>query len=410
VDKHVLNTIDAEIIGERLAEARRTRGMTQIQAAEALGVARTTIVAIEKGDRRPRAAELVKLAQLYGQPMGTLVRDPADPAPPDFIVQFRAARSTSRSDSESNRDADIRRFENLCRWYVELEESLGAPLPRRYPDPYDISGAPPERAAEEVANSERIRLGLGDGPVGDLWSLLESDIGLRLFGFSMNAGAVAGLFVYTEAYGGCVAINTNHPEDRQRMSGAHEYAHFLTSRLKPEITIVRRSFGRSASERFADAFARFFLMPASGLTRRFEAIRRAKNRPITPADVLTLSHLYRVSAQAMTLRLEELKLLPNGTWDRLKELGFKPNDARELMHLTPDAGGSSDLSHRYSTLAVQAYKQGLLTEGQLAERLETDRLSARDRVRALTTQSQVSEDGGWRQIPFDLSLPLIEMA
>ena len=74
MDTHVLNTIDPTVIGERLADARRARRLTQQQAAEELGVARTTITAMEKGDRRPRASELVKLAQLYGRPVGDFVR------------------------------------------------------------------------------------------------------------------------------------------------------------------------------------------------------------------------------------------------------------------------------------------------------------------------------------------------
>jgi transcriptional regulator with XRE-family HTH domain len=49
VDRHVLGTIDPTVIGERLADARRARRLTQQQAAEALGVARTTVTAIEQG-------------------------------------------------------------------------------------------------------------------------------------------------------------------------------------------------------------------------------------------------------------------------------------------------------------------------------------------------------------------------
>src|SRR3954447_25927843 len=115
MDAHALRSIDPATIGERLAAARRARGLTQQDAAEALGVARTTITAMEKGDRRPRASELVKLAQLYGRPVGDFVR--ADTASqPNFVVQFRAVRAAE----EAGVNADIQRFEELCRWYVEL--------------------------------------------------------------------------------------------------------------------------------------------------------------------------------------------------------------------------------------------------------------------------------------------------
>lgn len=407
MDKHILNTIDPALVGERLAAARRARNLTQQHAADALGVARTTITAMEKGERRPRAAELVSLARFYGRPVGEFVRKVSLTSRPDFIVQFRAAHGSGDRDGASKRDSDIQHFEELCRWYVELEEMLGSPLPRRYPEVYDVSNTPPERAAEEVANSERNRLGLGDGPIGGLWGLLETDIGLRVFAPPMSDNHIAGMFLFTEEYGGCIAVNGNQPEERRRFSAVHEYAHFLTDRFKAEITVLNISKRVPRAERFADAFARYFLMPATGLSRRFESIRRAKNKPITPADVLALSHLFRVSFQTMTWRLEEIKLLPPGTWERLQELGFQPSKARELMQLPAHKSELSQLPLRYQTLAVQAYEEGQLTEGQLAKRLSTDRVGARDLVHELTTQTQPSEDGDWQQVPLDLSVALV---
>jgi Zn-dependent peptidase ImmA (M78 family)/transcriptional regulator with XRE-family HTH domain len=402
MDKHLLNTIDAEVIGERLAEARRARRLTQQQAAEELGVARTTVTAMEKGERRPRASELVKLAHLYGRAVSDFVRAQTEPRP-DFVVQFRAMRGTD----EAVANADIHRFGTLCRWYVELEETLGAAMSRRYPLVYDVSGTSPERAAEEVASSERNRLGLGDGPIGNLWGLLETDIGLRVFAIPMKDARIAGMFLYTEAYGGCIAVNANHPEERRRWSAVHEYAHFLTDRFRPEITVLNQYKRVPENERFADAFARHFLMPSSGLARRFEAMRRARSAPITPTEVLALSHLYGVSFQAMTWRLEELKLLPAGTWDRLQEMGFKPHKARELMRLPEHEPELPNLPLRYVALAVQAFGEGLLSEGQLAERLGTDRVGVRERVRQLTSEAAPADDGEWLQVPLDLTTALV---
>lgn len=402
-----LRTIDPGIIGERLADARRARRLTQQQVADALGVARTTVVAIEKGDRRPRASELATLASLYGRQVGDFVQPARERSSPNFVIQFRAARGPSHAIPDHERDADSRRFEEFSRWYVGLEEMLGAPLARRYPDAYDVSGTPPERAAEEVAASERNRLGLGDGPIGDLWSILEADVGLRIFAIPMLSSKIAGMFLASDDYGGCIAVNANYPEDRRRWTLAHEYAHFLTDRFRPEITVLAAYERVPEGERFADAFARFFLMPAAGLVRRFQALRRAKEKPITPADLLALGHLYRVSFQAITWRLEELKLLPAGTWQKLRNLGFKPTQARTLVGLPDTPPERSLLPHRYELLAAQAYGQGLLSEGQLARRLATDRVDALLRVRELTHEQQEAGDGIWQQVPLDLAAGLI---
>ena len=54
--------IDSVDVGRRLRIARETAGMTQADAATTINVARTTLVAIEKGQRAVRTAELLPLS------------------------------------------------------------------------------------------------------------------------------------------------------------------------------------------------------------------------------------------------------------------------------------------------------------------------------------------------------------
>jgi Zn-dependent peptidase ImmA (M78 family)/DNA-binding XRE family transcriptional regulator len=405
MDAHALMSIEPAVVGERLAAARRARGLTQQQAADALGIGRTTVTAIEKGDRRPRAAELFTLARLYGRQLGELLRPLHEQEGPSFVVQFRAELAND-SESAQDQEEDVQRFERLCRWYADLEVMLGVPLPTNFPEEYDISGIDPARAAQDIAIRERNRLGLGDAPIDDLAALLETEIGLRIFAFPMRNRRSAGMFVATTDLGACIAVNANHPPDRQRWTIAHEYGHFLTHRLQPEITILHG--GRvPLHERFADAFARFFLMPSSSLTRRFLALKQAKTGPITPADVLDLAHLYGVSVQAMTLRLEELELLRKGTWDQLKAMGFKPDQARALLDI-PKSERLRALPYRYETLAARAFNDALLSEGQLARMLETDRVSARRLVAARSPEEYLSDDGEGNVTSIQLGLPLAD--
>src|ERR1700704_1503507 len=64
-------------IGERLRLAREALNIKQAEAAEAIKVARTTIVAIEKGERRARMNELQLLARLYRTSVNALLRQGA---------------------------------------------------------------------------------------------------------------------------------------------------------------------------------------------------------------------------------------------------------------------------------------------------------------------------------------------
>jgi transcriptional regulator with XRE-family HTH domain len=178
-----LDSVDAAIIGERLAAARKARGLTQQRAAEELDLARTTVVAMEKEERRPKVTEFIQFASLYGRQVSDFFRPSPVREPHSFIVQFRAARAPADSPMNDLREGDIQRFKTHCERYLELETLNASPLPRRYPEPYSIEGVGPERAGEAIASAERNRLGLGDGPIGIFWHTLEANIGLRVFAF-----------------------------------------------------------------------------------------------------------------------------------------------------------------------------------------------------------------------------------
>ena len=397
--------LDPGILGSRLQQARKARRLTQQEVADTLGVARTTIVAMEKGERRVQPAELIRLADLYGRQVHDLIRQ--RPTQQDFSAVFRALATRDESEA-TERDAYVIEFQRLCEDYLELEELCGAPLARRYPPEYSAHGAPVERAAEDIASQERNRLGLGDGPVVHLRELLENDIGLRVFSMELPS-RMAGMFCFTDHLGGCIAVNARHPADRRRWSLAHELGHFMTSRYNPDIAIVYTAGRLSASERLADGFAKYFLMPSSGLSRRFNMLRRANEDVITPADLLTLADYFQVSFEALLRRLEELRLLPLGTWERLQDAGFKVREAQTLLAQASNESVPDGelLPTRYKYLAVEAYERADLTEGQFAQYLRTDRLTARGIERQLGERPDVDASGEAGVLPIDFSQPIV---
>lgn len=407
MEKSSITAIDPQTLGTRLQEARKARQMTQQQAADLLGVARTTVVAIEKGERRVQPQELVRLADLYGCDVNDLLRRRA--ATPSFAVQFRAVLAQDGG-VDTEMEAQVVTLQRLCEDYLELERLCSAPLPRRYPVEYDLAGARAAQAADDVASAERNRLGLGDGPILHLRRLLENDVGLRIFYLPLPS-QVAGMFGYTDDLGGCIAVNARHPRDRRRWSLAHEYAHFLTTRYRPDVSIFLAYKRMPAHERFADAFARCFLMPGSGLSRRLNALRHTKRDGIMIADLLPLADLYQVSFAALVQRLEELRLVAVGTWEQLSTAGFKVREAQAMLGLAVDGPAAEDewLPARYRYLAVEAYERDELTAGQLARFLRTDLLGARGIVRKLTRRPDVAEAGDVGELPIDFSIP-VELA
>ncbi len=397
----VTESVPPAVLGRRLQEARKARGLTQQEVADSLAVARTTVTALEKGERRTRPNELIKMARLYGRPVGDFVgaREPIS----DFTVQFRA--SVSNLDSRQSQDElqqAVESFQRQCEDYLYLENLNAAPLSRNYPPQYPTSGTSPEIAAEDAASSERHRLALGDGPLLNLRDTLESDVGLRIFSIELPS-RVAGMFSYTDELGGCIAVNARHPQDRQRWSLAHEYGHFLTSRFRSEVSMLG-GYGRSRTgERFADAFARCLLMPATGLRRRFHELWRAADGKFTAAEICRLAHFYFVSVETMMLRLEELRLLPGGTWARLRDRGFKVREAQRQLGLSPHPRDERVLPLRYQYLAARAYEEEKLTEGELARLLRVDRVAARRLIQELTQSWLLRDEGQVASFSIDLA-------
>jgi len=388
-------SLDPRVLGARLQEARRARNLTQEAVAERLGLARTTLVAIEKGGRRVTPHEIRQLADLYGRKVGDFVGHRV--ITEDLVPQFR---TTLRDDAGEPLQSVTEQLQRLAERYVELETMWDAPLTRNYPPLSELSGTPPELAGEELATAERNRLGLGDGPIGNLRDRLESDIGLRIFFIEMPA-KVAGLFAYNDTLGGCIAINAHHPYGRQRWTLAHEYAHFLTTRFSPEVTWLDEK-KRPPREVLADSFAKNFLMPAAGLNRRFSDLHRSRQGQVTLADVCTLATLYAVSVQALVRRLEDLRRVPAGLWDRLVAEGFRPQEAQRLIGQDERASTEPRLPLRYEMLAFQAYSDGRISEGQFATYLQMDRVSARERAAMFEAQIGAEREGVFET----LSLPL----
>lgn len=396
--------MDLRALGARIREARESTGWTQQQLADHLDMSRTTIVAIEKGERKLKPAELIQVASLLGRNVSDLLQRgvPAE----GFGVQLRGTLPSAPISSPSPANAllpHIEEFQHLSEDYIRIEELCQAPLRRRYPPEYEILGSDPDLAAEDVGASERRRLDLGEGPLLRLREILEGDVGIRVFQLVMPSN-VAGMFAYTEPLGACIAVNLHHPAERRRASLAHEFGHFLTARYRPEITLDERFERRPVGERFAEAFARSFLMPASGLRRRFLELERERAKGVTYGDLCRLAHFYAVSVEAMTRRLEELRLIPAGTQDRLRLERFRVREAQQLLGLDVVHKDDEIFSPRYMALAVEAWQQGDLSEGQLARVLRSDRLGAREVIQRLERSSADGSDSGE---PIDFGTPLV---
>ena len=367
-----LNPVD---VGRRLRIARETAGLTQERAAANIEVARTTLVAMEKGQRVVRAAELLPLARLYGTSVNALLRQ--ESVYVDLVPRFR--KLPECKDGASNKA--VRLLADLVRAEVELENMLGVTHHRDYPPQRPLLPGDVRAQADSDATELRQKLGLGPAPVRDLMSMLELDLGIRVYVRRLDAH-VAGLFAYDEQVGACILLNANHPRERRVQSAAHELGHFVSTRLVPDVAHDGKT-ENSREERYANAFGRAFLTPARTVMQRFRDMTQGASR-LTRRHVILLAHAFGISREAMVRRLEELNLTKSGTWDWFRANGGITNDQAKQV-LGDLAGMDMDsidakrpTTLRLNLLAAEAWQQGLLSEGQLARLLHLDRVALRE--------------------------------
>ncbi|MEZ4885347.1 MAG: ImmA/IrrE family metallo-endopeptidase [Chitinophagales bacterium] len=394
---NIIKDLDASKIGPRLRIARERRNMSQVQVAEILNVSRTTIVAIEQGKRKIKSKELILLAQTFGISVSDILNPRITSS--SFNVQYRAANFRTKDENEEVGPV-IEEWERLCQDYYFLEEILNTPLSKRYPEEYTLFDMPIEIIAQNIATKERNRLGIGDGPVRGLREILEEEVGLRIFYIKMP-NKFSEIYAFDDNLGGCLAININHPEERQRWSLAHGYLHFLVHRKNTVYHYDNQYSRMPLPEQLAESYAKHFLMPTYSVSKHF-ARHKEKGR-FEVEDLLSLADFFGVGVETITIRLEDLKLLPTGTWEyKIKGRNLKIREAQDklgLRKISKERGGKYPLN--YMNMAIKALDRGLITEGKFAKLLDVNRLEARSIAIALR-ENAVNKDVNFNDI--DLSI------
>ncbi len=370
INNRLLNYRD---IGERLRKIRELKKFTQSDIAKIIGVSRTTVVAIEKGQRKIKAKEIALVTKALDVSVNDILA-PVDKSTSSSF-QFRANRFRTKDDNEEIKLV-IENWEELCDNYVYLEKVTNSPLTRNYQSEYKSSGIPINMCAENIAIEERKRLGLGDGPINDLREILEQEVGLKIFFIDMPY-KFSEIYAFDEKFGGCLAINNKHPEERQRWSLSHGYLHFLAHR-DSLIYHYENQYNRyPESERLAEAFPKYFLMPTNSILKHFTA--KNEKGGFAVADLVTIANYFGVGVQTLTFRLEEMKLIPTGTWDKLKARKFKVKEAQSKLGMKiNNKENRNKYPSYYINLAIKALNIGTISEGEFMKLLDVSRLEARD--------------------------------
>ena len=369
----ILESFPAEEIGERLRLAREDAKMTQAAAAGAAGMARTTLVAIEKGQRRVRLDELRTLTGTYRVTINELLRQ--EPIQINLLPQFRKVTESE----DASVDQAVTLLNDLVRAEVELEQLLGISRPAAYPPETPILPGNVRQQAEQDALDLRQWLGLGLNPITDIVNLLELQLGARVYVRRLPP-SISGLFAFDDAVGPCILLNANHPRDRRANTAGHEIGHFMSTRKSADVLDDATS-ETAREERYANAFGRAFLMPARAVKQKFQDVTAGASS-LSRRHIIVLANYFGVSREALVRRLEELGLIKRDSWDWFVENGGITNEqVIQVLGALPKDEHKDDadrpISLRMSMMADEVWRRGLLSEGQLARMLRLDRLELR---------------------------------
>jgi len=161
--------------------------------------------------------------------------------------------------------------------------------------------------------------------------LASKSLGAGLYGFYLREGNAAG-----------IVLNSEHPENLQRYTCAHELGHHIlghTSHLDQSEDIDGPTAGNRLDEVAAQAFAGAFLMPLQAVNRVRRRLAMAKNRRLDATDVYAISRELDVSFSAAAWQLAALGQIPVQDADRFAKSG--PKAAKHTMRPGPSPAGDN---------------------------------------------------------------------
>src|SRR5678815_5531944 len=242
------------IIARRLKAAREAAELTQRQLSDQLGFKdRQTVAAIEAGNRKVSAEELIKIMKILDRDLEYFT----DPYRLDGEGTF-SWRSASGADQVMN-DFELRagRWLALYRSLVQDEEGnapgtspLGLNLTARssYEDAH--------RAADWLAGEWQ----LGNQPALKLEDAIRNRLRALVLHVDAPQGISGAAFQLPEF--NAILVNRTEPEGRRNFHLAHELFHLLTwETIRPAHTETGMRNPKGRPEQLANCFASSLLMP-----------------------------------------------------------------------------------------------------------------------------------------------------
>jgi Zn-dependent peptidase ImmA (M78 family)/transcriptional regulator with XRE-family HTH domain len=355
--------LNLAILGNKVATYRKLLSDKVDEVAVATGISEDRITGIEAGVLEPNGDEILILSDYFRCDYKVFL---SDDAPPDARPMQALYRAKNDDFSKDDRRA-IRDFLYLCETEHELAKDMGR-CPQKFELPLTVikSGA-----VDAAVTAIRAHLGYSDMELSlDVFSDCRK-LGIHIFRRRLGDSNISGLFITHPFAGKCVLVNASEDVYRQRFSAAHELAHGLFD-ADAVARVSLRSDRADPAEVRANAFASAYLMPSVFIQRLPNAATWSDH------DAKLWANHFKVSCQALGIAVRRAGIANSQQSQRIRELRVSASD--KIDPEIPTSMSDSQrhqkaallglgLSDYYVGLCFDAYHNGLISAGRLAESL-----------------------------------------
>lgn len=246
-------------IGARIKALRDQRKLSQDDLSRAFGFKdRQTLSAIETGERKVAADELLRAVQIFGVPLDY------------FTDPFMLAGEGRFSWRQTGVDGDkLRGYEEAAGRFIAAFRTLGRQVGHKPPLIRPALSLTKQSSYDDaIAAGERfaVEFGLGEVPARRLADVMAERLGILVLMVDPIEGVSGAACQLPEL--DVVLINRNEVAGRRHFDLAHELFHILTwEKMPPEHIEEAMPVKRNRVEQLADNFASALLMPSKVLDR-----------------------------------------------------------------------------------------------------------------------------------------------
>lgn len=370
-----------EVAPAVLAWARESALFSPDDAARRIGVSSGTLVAWETGEKRATLAQLREAAKAYGQPLATFLLA-APPPEPTALVAFRTRPSVQAGPASREFASGLRRAARqqvIARHLADLggERPPAIDLRLRMADGPEAAGSttrqwlgvPIERQVAWRDSKEAFRF----------WAASVEDKGIFVIHVPrVNLSEMRGFTERTRPFP-VIGVNGKDAATGKAFSLIHELAHILLDWDEEPALHVLRSPGATQGtspsvEAFCNRVAAAVLMPREDVLRQADVSGATRLSRWSEEQIARLSNRYKVSREAMVLRLIDLERASRSVYDDMK-----PRWEAEYRRQAEQEEGSGgdyyrmkvrDLGRGFIASVLSAYNQGDISSRDVTQYLD----------------------------------------